>query len=165
MKKRILSMLLVIVMVLSLVPVSALADGITISGKNFLMAGETVELSFSANADEVYAKDPAVATVEWAITTNPDKCKITGGAEGGRTEIVVKSGTMEQKFPIAVYKEAGTAPVIIKADPASEKQIVDLNTPVTTLTCEYEQSDCDVFRWYSSKPAVATVQSDNKRGL
>ena len=47
--------------------------------------------------------------------------------------------------------------MIIKADPASEKQIVDLNTPVTTLTCEYEQSDCDVFRWYSSKPAVATI--------
>ena len=43
MKKRILSMLLVIVMVLSLVPVSALADGITISGKNLRVIAKIIQ--------------------------------------------------------------------------------------------------------------------------
>lgn len=150
MKKRILSMLLVIVMVLSLVPVSALADSVTITGKNYMAKEESVELTLNGvtATGSVKPEKDGVVQVDWNATS-PGKCTVTGVGPG-RTNIIVSEGTTTKTFPVAVYEETSEKPVI-KAD-----TIVELgSTP--TLTCEYTPTSCDVFRWYSSKPSVATI--------
>ena len=123
MKKRILSMLLVIVMVLSLVPVSALAEGeytIT-SAKGSVVVGEELELTVVGAA--------ATDDVKWSVTgdgkvaLSSDKglpVKITGQRQGKITvkaEAGTKSGTREytvyqKPVDLAIIdKDTGVAPV------------------------------------------------------
>ena len=122
MKKRILSMLLVIVMVLSLVPVSALAEGeytIT-SAKGSVVVGEELELTVVGAA--------ATDDVKWSVTgdgkvaLSSDKglpVKITGQRQGKITvkaEAGTKSGTREytvyqKRVDLAIIdKDTGVAP-------------------------------------------------------
>ena len=123
MKKRILSMLLVIVMVLSLVPVSALADGITItSTKGSVVVGEKIELK----ADGANATD----TVTWSVTgdgkvalssdTGPTvemegqrQGKVTVKATIGTTKVGERTYTVyQQPVDLAIIdKDTGVAPV------------------------------------------------------
>lgn len=122
MKKRILSMLLVIVMVLSLVPVSALADDITItSAKSSVVVGEELELTAKGAA--------ATDTVTWSVTGNEmvklssdtgSTVKMLGQRQGKVTvtaNVGTKSGTREytvyqKPVDLAIIdKETGVAPV------------------------------------------------------
>lgn len=123
MKKRILSMLLVIVMVLSMVPVSALADGITItSKKGSVVVGEKIELK----ADGAAATD----TVTWSVTgdgkvalssdTGPTvemegqrQGKVTVKATIGTTKVGERTYTVyQQPVDLAIIdKDTGVAPV------------------------------------------------------
>lgn len=123
MKKRILSMLLVIVMVLSMVPVSALADGITItSTKGSVVVGEKIELK----ADGANATD----TVTWSVTgdgkvalssdTGPTvemegqrQGKVTVKATIGTTKFGERTYTVYQRpVDLAIIdKDTGVAPV------------------------------------------------------
>lgn len=122
MKKRILSMLLVIVMVLSLVPVTALADDITItSAKSSVVVGEELELTAKGAA--------ATDTVTWSVTGNEmvklssdtgSTVKMLGQRQGKVTvtaNVGTKSGTREytvyqKPVDLAIIdKETGVAPV------------------------------------------------------
>ena len=124
MKKRILSMLLVIVMVLALVPVQALADGeqIEITGKaNVAKDGTTsffAKVSGAALNDvEWEAKDNTIANVEKVEGTN--ECKITGLTEGRTTIVAKKDGCTQGERNITVYIPQGavtiTGPDTVKA--------------------------------------------------
>lgn len=124
MKKRILSMLLVIVMVLALVPVQALADGeqIEITGKaNVAKDGTTsffAKVSGAALNDvEWEAKDNTIANVEKVENTN--ECKITGLTEGRTTIVAKKDGCTQGERNITVYIPQGavtiTGPDTVKA--------------------------------------------------
>ena len=154
MKKRILSMLLVIVLVLSLVPVSALADGITITGKNYMAEGESVELTLSGvgATSSVTPDDPSVVTVNW-IATTPEKCTVTGVVEG-KTNITVTEGTRTKTYPVAVYKPVSSAPTISTTD-------TTVNLAGGDVTLAYAVSEGTekqkVVRWSSSNKDVATI--------
>ena len=95
MKKRILSMLLVIVMVLALVPVQALAEGeLKITGTNYMEEGTSVTLTLNGvNATNTItwkSNNEAVATAN-NVGTAPAEC--TGfewsGNFHGKTDIRV----------------------------------------------------------------------------
>lgn len=111
MKKRILSMLLVIVLVLSLVPVSALAEGeYTIAGKANVSASEGTEtLVLKKNGVEV------TENVSWNldegenhVTLNPiadsGRCTVVGAQEGKATVYALVDGAKVAQRIVSVYK-------------------------------------------------------------
>ncbi|MDO5544283.1 MAG: Ig-like domain-containing protein [Eubacteriales bacterium] len=129
MKKRILSMLLVIVMVLSLVPVSALAEGeYTIaSAKSSVVVGEELELT--ANGAD------ATDTVTWSFTSEDgavvefsseteNSVKMTGRRQG-KVTVKAEYGTKSGVRTYTVYQKPDDLAII---DVDTEK------TPVTSLT-------------------------------
>lgn len=163
MKKRILSMLLVIVMVLSLVPVSALAAGeYTInSAKGSVVVGEELELT----ADGAAATDD----VKWSVTgegkvaLSSDQgvsVKITGQRQGKVTvkaEAGTKSGTREytvyqQPVDLAIIdKDTDVAPVTSLTVGDTRK----LDYTCTNLATITEKST----RWETSDASVVDVNS------
>ena len=111
MKKRILSMLLVIVLVLSLVPVSALAEGeYTIAGKANVSASEGTEtLVLKKNGVEV------TENVSWNldegenyVALNPiadsGRCTVVGAQEGKATVYALVDGAKVAQRIVSVYK-------------------------------------------------------------
>lgn len=165
MKKRILSMLLVIVMVLSMVPVSALADGITItSKKGSVVVGEKIELT----ADGAAATDD----VKWTVTGDgmvklSSDTGLTVEMEGQRQgKVTVKATSGTTKFGERTYtvyqlpvdlaiidKDTGVAPVTNLT--IGDKLKLDYTcTNLATIT---EKST----RWETS---VATVVDVNSNG-
>lgn len=156
MKKRILSMLLVIVMVLSMVPVSALAEGeVKITGTNYMAIDGKVTLTLTgavATDTIVWESNAAtVATVSYA-ETNPTECEVTGVGQG-KTEIVATVNGVEKSYAVAVYQMSYAKPVV-DAD-----AVVDLNGGVKTLsyTVEAGTETQKVVRWKSSNTKVATI--------
>ena len=123
MKKRILSMLLVIVMVLSLVPVTALADGITInSAKGSVVVGEKIKLTAEgANAtDEVKWTVTGDGVVGLSSDTGLNvemegqrQGKVTVKATIGTTKVGERTYTVyQQPVNLAIIdKDTGVAPV------------------------------------------------------
>lgn len=157
MKKRILSMLLVIVMVLALVPVQALADGeLKITGTNYMEQGKSVTLTLSgANATDIIkwqSNAEAIATVSYA-ETDPTVCEVTGVDEG-KTDIIATVNGVEKTYPVAVYRKTTEIPAVTTTD-----TVVDLNGG--TVQLEYTVSkgteSQEVVRWRSSDKKVATV--------
>ena len=156
MKKRILSMLLVIVMVLSMVPVSALAEGeVKITGTNYMETDGKVTLTLTGAVatDTIVWKSNAetVATVSY-VATNPTECEVTGVGQG-KTEIVATVNGEEKSYAVAVYQVSCAKPVV-DAD-----AVVDLNGGVKTLgyTVEAGTETQKVVRWKSSNTKVATI--------
>ena len=97
MKKRILSMLLVIVMVLSVLPVQALADGgtIVVTGTQRAAVGDVVTFYATVNGTEFTeaeweSDNLSVAVVEKVAGTN--QCKITGKGQGAAKITAKKDG-------------------------------------------------------------------------
>lgn len=157
MKKRILSMLLVIVMVLALVPVQALADGeLKITGTNYMEQGKSVTLTLSgANATDMItwkSNAETVATVNYT-ENDPTVCEVTGVYEG-KTDIIATVNGVEKTYPVAVYRKTTEMPAVTTTD-----TVVDLNGG--TVQLEYTVSkgteSQEVVRWRSSDKKVATV--------
>ena len=163
MKKRILSMLLVIVMVLSLVPVSALAEGeytIT-SAKGSVVVGEELELiaGGAAATDDVNW----IVTGDGKVALSSDKgssVKITGQRQGKITvkaEAGTKSGTREytvyqKPVDLAIIdKDTGVAPVTSLTVGDTRK----LDYTCTHLATITEKST----RWETSAATVVDVNS------
>lgn len=157
MKKRILSMLLVIVMVLALVPVQALAEGEPkITGTNYMEEGTSVTLTLNGvNATDTItwkSNNEAVATANY-VGTAPAECTVTGVKEG-KTDIVATVNGVEKTYPVAVYRKTTATPAVSTTD-----TVVDLNGG--TVQLEYTISEGTesqkVVRWSSSDKKVATV--------
>ena len=156
MKKRILSMLLVIVMVLSMVPVSALAEGeVKITGTNYMAIDGKVTLTLTgavATDTIVWESNAAtVATVSY-VETNPTECEVTGVSQG-KTEIVATVNGEKKSFPVAVYQLSTATPEVVADD------VVDLNGGVKVLdyTVSVGTETQKVVRWKSSNKSVATI--------
>ena len=157
MKKRILSMLLVIVMVLALVPVQALAEGeLKITGTNYMEEGTSVTLTLNGvNATNTItwkSNNEAVATANY-VGTAPAECTVTGVKEG-KTDIVATVNGVEKTYPVAVYRKTTEMPAVTTTD-----TVVDFNGG--TVQLEYTVSkgteSQEVVRWRSSDKKVATV--------
>lgn len=157
MKKRIISMLLVIVMVLALVPVQALAEGeLKITGTNYMEEGTSVTLTLNGvNATDTItwkSNNEAVATAN-CVGTALAECTVTGVKEG-KTDIVATVNGVEKTYPVAVYRKTTEIPAVTTTD-----TVVDLNGG--TVQLEYTVSkgteSQEVVRWRSSDKKVATV--------
>ena len=163
MKKRILSMLLVIVMVLSLVPVSALAEGeytIT-SAKGSVVVGEELEL----NAGGAAATDDVkwIVTGDGKVALSSDKgssVKITGQRQGKITvkaEAGTKSGTREY----TVYQKPADLAIIDKdtrVAPVTNLTIGDKLKLGYTCANEGTMTEKSMV-WESTPGTVVTVNS------
>lgn len=157
MKKRILSMLLVIVMVLALVPVQALADGeLKITGTNYMAIGAKVTLTLtgaSATDDIKWNSNAETYAIVDYVATNPTVCEVTGVDEG-KTDIIATVNGVEKAYPVAVYRQTTEIPAVTTTD-----TVVDLNGG--TVQLEYTVSkgteSQEVVRWRSSDKKVATV--------
>lgn len=112
MKKRILSMLLVIVMVLSMVPVSALADEpvYTIAGKaNVPVSGEPGTLVLKKDNVEVtegvtWKLDDGESDVTITPISGSGKCTVTGALEGKATVYALVNEAEVAQRIVSVYK-------------------------------------------------------------
>ena len=119
MKKRILSMLLVIVMVLSLVPVTALAEGdwriVSSKPDGYIFTNdEQVTLSLVDGSG-----NPITEGVSWTVgtgltevpTSEPGKCKVTGSVEGDATVTAEYNG-VTKAVNFKVYKTPDTLTIV-----------------------------------------------------
>ena len=156
MKKRILSMLLVIVLVLSLVPVSALAEGeVKITGTNYMAIDGKVTLTLTgavATDTIVWESNAATVATVYYVETNPTECEVTGVSQG-KTEIVATVNGEKKSFPVAVYQLSTATPEVVADD------VVDLNGGVKVLdyTVSVGTETQKVVRWKSSNKSVATI--------
>ena len=167
MKKRILSMLLVIVMVLSVLPVQALADG------GSLKITSNQEMQYTLEKDKELTLTLAGANedddIVWTsgnteiaeVQQNADdktKCVVRGVGEGklSITATVTPSGGDAQTatYPLGVFEMVTEKPVIDGGDFS-----MTLGGTVKTMT--YQKPDgvfgVELTRWQSSNPNVATI--------
>lgn len=154
-------MLLVIIMVLSLVPVSALAAGnlkITSNGAlaYTLEKDQAIVLTLTgaeAGAEIVWSSEnEAVATVKAADGDNT-QCTVSGIGEGKLNIVATVNGT-EVKYPLGVYVLAGDKPVIdggsFSMTLAEQEKTLTYTKPAGTYAVE-------LTRWQSSDTSVATI--------
>lgn len=166
MKKRILSMLLVIVMVLSLVPVSALAaPGLKITSNGemqyTLENGKDLTLSLTGTneGDTVVwsSGNESAAKVNWSAD-NDTECTVTGVGEGKlniTATVTPESGTAQTvTYPLGVYNVVAEKPVIDGGD-----FTVTLGGTAKTMTYTKPAGTfgVELTRWKSSNPNVATI--------
>lgn len=119
MKKRILSMLLVIVMVLSMVPVSALAAGeYTIAGKaNVSASNGTETLVLKKNGVEVtenvsWKLDEGEDKVTIEPVSNSGKCKVVGKSEGKATIYALVNEEVVETRSVSVYVPQSSVTIV-----------------------------------------------------
>ena len=169
MKKRMLSMLLAIIMVLSLLPVQALAEE-PVPDEPVLVIDQhrsrtSVRVDGTVNFTAKLNGGTPTDAVEWTATP-ADLVEITDGADGysctvkgkaeGKVAIHAKMGEVEAAdYNLTVFISATSA--AITNDTASVE--VD-NTLQLTYTFKPETIVEKVVAWESSNPDVATVSAD-----
>ncbi len=166
MKKRILSMLLVIVMVLSLVPVSALAAPglkITSNGEMQYTLEKDKDLILTltgANEGDtiVWTSGNTGVAVVQPNTDDKTTCVVQGVGEGKlniTATVTPESGTEQTvTYPLGVYNVVAEKPVIDGGDFS-----VTLGGTAKTMTYTKPAGTfgVELTRWKSSNPNVATI--------
>lgn len=166
MKKRILSMLLVIVMVLSLVPVSALAAPglkITSNGEMQYTLEKDKDLILTltgANEGDtiVWTSGNTGVAVVQPNTDDKTTCVVQGVGEGKlniTATVTPESGTAQTvTYPLGVYNVVAEKPVIDGGDFS-----VTLGGTAKTMTYTKPAGTfgVELTRWKSSNPNVATI--------
>lgn len=166
MKKRILSMLLVIVLVLSLVPVSALAaPGLKITSNGEMQytlekdKDLTLTLTGANEGDTIVwtSGNTGVAVVQ-PNTDDKTTCVVQGVGEGklNITATVTPEGGAEQKvtYPLGVYNVVAEKPVI---DGGDFSVTLGGTAKTMTYTKPAGKFGVELTRWKSSDPNVATI--------
>lgn len=155
MKKRILSMLLVIVMVLSMVPVSALAAEVKITGAPYVpVNGDSTLTAKNAAASDISdckTEDPAVATIEQIPDTNTFTLH---GVADGRTAVIITVNDTEYRYDVAVYVKAQKGSVKITT---TETTVTMGSAPVQLSFATIVNGTTRVEKWKSSDTSAATV--------
>ena len=162
MKKRILSMLLVIVMVLSLVPVSALADSITItSTKGSVVVGEKIQLT----AEGANATDDVKWSVEGdgvALSSDTGRIVEMEGQRQGKVTVKATIGTTKSgERTYTVYQQPVDLAIIDKdtdVAPVTNLTIGDKLKLGYTCTNEGTMTEKSMV-WESTRGTVVTVDS------
>lgn len=159
MKKRILSMLLVIVMILSVVPVQALAAGVTLTGQTYVMEGKNVTVTAKgaviADFQACSTDNPNVATVTYVDGTR--KFTVHGEGKGHTTVRIRMVDGTEYPFEIDVYAQEPQGSVAVDTAITGTEVTQGAGSVQLKYTCAVPDGDFKVVKWESSNTAVAEV--------